>query len=69
MVGVNVFCDYGSCVAQDGFCRSNFCQTEIENFGVSTAGNKYICGFDVAVDDALCVSGVQSVSYLSLANC
>ena len=44
--------------------REDFCQTEVENFGVSALGDKNICGFDVAMNDPFCVGGFQSVGYL-----
>jgi len=40
---------------------SEFGQTEIQNFGVAALGDKDVRGLDVAVNDALRVSGVKSV--------
>ena len=39
----------------------DFCQAEIENFGVAAIGDKNVGGLDVAMDDALLVGGVESV--------
>jgi hypothetical protein len=38
-----------------------FRQSEIENLGMSSLRDEDICGFDVAVDDASSVSGVERV--------
>ena len=47
-----------------GFVRRGenlFGQAEIENFGVAAIGDEEIGGFDVAMDDAFGVRGVQRV--------
>ncbi len=38
-----------------------FGQAEIENFGVAAFGDKNIGGLDVPVNDAVGVSGIQSI--------
>ncbi len=42
----------------------DFRQTEIENLGVSALGDKDVGGFDVAMNDALGVRGIESVGDL-----
>src|SRR4029077_7721116 len=41
--------------------RGEFGQTEIEDFGVAALGDEYVCGLDVAVDDAFRVGGFERV--------
>ena len=43
----------------------HFRQTEIENLGVASFGDKNISGLDVSMNDALSVSGVQRVGDLN----
>ena len=42
----------------------HFCQAEIEDFGMTALGHEDVRGLDVAVDDALGVSGVERVGNL-----
>ncbi len=44
--------------------RGDLCHTEIQYFGVVPVGNKNVCRLDVAVDDALRVGSIQSISDL-----
>ncbi len=41
--------------------RGELRQTEIENLGVAALGDEYVCGLDVAVDDAFRVGGFERV--------
>ena len=41
--------------------RGHFGEAEIENFGVAALGDENVGGLDVAVNDALGVSGVERV--------
>src|SRR6185369_16135346 len=36
-------------------------QTKVENLGVSALGHENIGGLDVAVDDSLCMGGIQRI--------
>jgi hypothetical protein len=52
-----------------GFCvgtgeGGNFGEAEVENFGIATFGDENVGGLDVAVDDALGMSGIESVGDL-----
>jgi len=46
-------------------CGRDFRQAEIENLGVAALGHKDVGGFDVAVDDALGMRGVEGVGDLN----
>ncbi len=39
----------------------DFGQPEIKNFGMAARGDKNICGFDVAMNDAFGVCGIEGV--------
>lgn len=57
-------CLGGEGVGGDGSGRGrggNFGETEVEDFGAALAGNENVGGLDVAMDDALGVSGLQGV--------
>jgi hypothetical protein len=42
--------------------RENLCKTEVENFGAIALRNKNVGGLDVAVHDAFCMRGIQSIN-------
>ena len=44
--------------------RGLFCQSEIQNFGMSAIGHENVRGLDIPVDDALGVRGVERVRHL-----
>src|SRR5262249_11884570 len=44
--------------------RHQFCQTKIENFGLTAFGNENVCRFNVAMDDSFGVSSFKRVGYL-----
>jgi hypothetical protein len=48
-----------------GFCGDSFGETEIENFCLAARGDEKVGGLDVAMDDALGVSGVEGVGNLN----
>ena len=50
--------------SSDPSLAGDLCYAEIQDFGVAPAGDKNICRLDVAVDDALRVGSVQSISDL-----
>jgi hypothetical protein len=52
------------CVA-GGRGRSDFGETEIENFDVAALGDENVGGLDVAVDDAFGVRGIEGVRDLN----
>jgi hypothetical protein len=39
-------------------------ETEVKNLGIAASGDKYVGRFDIAVDDAFLVRGLQTVSHL-----
>ena len=41
-----------------------FCQAEVENFGMTTLGDKDVGGLDVAMDNAFAVCGIEGVGDL-----
>ena len=43
---------------------SEFRQAEIEHFGLTAARHKNICWLDIAMNDALCVSGIERIGNL-----
>src|ERR1035438_4225146 len=45
-------------------CECDFCQPEVQNLGVAALRHEYVCGLDVPVDDAFCVSCVEFVGNL-----
>src|ERR1035438_6624494 len=45
-------------------CECDFCQPEVQNLGVAALRHEYVCGLDVPVDDAFCVSCVECVGNL-----
>ena len=42
-----------------------FSQAKIEDFGLATLGHKYICGLDIAMNDAFGVRRVQRIGNLN----
>src|SRR5216684_3042189 len=51
----------GGVVGRGALGGSHFCQTEIQNLGVTASGYKDVGRFNVAVNDSLGVSGVESL--------
>jgi hypothetical protein len=50
---------------RNGRFGCDFGETKIENFRVTANGNEYVCGFNVAMDDAVTMSGVKRIGYLN----
>ena len=44
--------------------RCDFCQAEVENFGVSALGDEDVGGLDIAMDDAFAMGGIEGVGDL-----
>src|SRR5208282_1176382 len=44
-------------------CECDFCQPEIQNFGVAALGHENVRGFDVAVNDSFSVGGIERVGH------
>ena len=57
---------FGSVFKGGNFCglcagHGQLGQAKIQNLGVATLGDEYICRFDIAMNDAFGVRGIQSV--------
>jgi hypothetical protein len=49
-------------VSNNAFCRSDLSQTEVENFYLAARGDEDVCGLNVAMNDAFCMSDIESIS-------